>query len=623
MIPSTADSHLFLRYILFKTLFRWLRAYCFFVGLFVTLCGVGILLQLFSSPKSLPELSSDQSIILHLKLDGGILKKSEEGSSPLSFLANYWKGTDFYLPSLETSLRKAAQDPRVQGVFLEFQQFHASLSEVSELRSYLSSFKKISGGSKWIKVWAPSLDSKNYYLASVADHISLAPEGDLMLSGPQFNLTYFGGLLKNLGVGVDVFQSGRYKSAVEPFSADDPSEATREVLSSIQKNMIEHLAEEIALSRHKKPADILENFRHSIYRAPKAKELGLIDQLEYRRDLVPKNSFPSTPSAKEPEKKVPFYPYPDYEKLVLSSQISAVWQENSSGIALIELAGEIHLEGGASDADPILPRLVHKQLRWAEENESVKVTILRISSPGGSALASDLIWDDVRRLAEKKPLIVSMGDLAASGGYYIAAPATKIFASPYTLTGSIGVIGLFPDFEVLGKKVGISFHSFSSSDRKNLFGMGNKLTPRDKAIMQEQSDDFYKTFVGKVIAGRGAKVGKPEVFAEGRVWTGLQAKALGLVDEIGGWIEVLAEAKRYANIPEGEEVQLLRYHAPSLRDCLMKRKNLKSCFEQNDGADVASGPLEALFIGEKAKIETLLNAEKEPWQALSFIRELK
>jgi protease-4 len=337
---------------------------------------------------------------------------------------------------------------------------------------------------------------------------------------------------------------------------------------------------------------------------------GLIDGLAYgdeAQQLIEKDHGA----------KFELYEFADYQQLDRSSMHS-LFSRAKDGVALIEAQGEIQAEIGSNEGS-IMPELMHKKLSWALEDEHVKSVVLHINSPGGSVLASDLIWHEVALLAEKKPLVVSMGALAASGGYYIAAPAQKIFALPTTLTGSIGVVGLVPNFHKFEDKYGLTFPVFAVSAHKNLLGMSERPSDEDKQVLAERSAYSYQRFTEIVAKGRKLPLTQVHALAQGRVWTGRQAKERGLVDELGDLYDAVAAAKKLAGFDPESLVPILQWPGtfPSLPSCLF---NPRSCFPRDLGItrtlQVQASPLASVDQLLARLSSWLFHCKEEPLQAI-------
>ncbi len=556
----------------FVKIYLFLRAFIFTLGFLVLAALIFAALQLRSVTTPSLSYKANDKIFLHWKLDGTLLSKSPESGSIESYVRMALQGEEheLYVPKLRELLKQAKDDSQVVGLALELKSLSGALAEFSELRKALAEFKSTG---KPIEFWAANVDTKTYYLASVADHIQMAPEGQVFAPGPMFQMVYGGDFFRKIGVAFEVIRAGQFKSAFEPFIANDPSAETRKAYTELEASLRQFISTDIAQGR-KTGAPVVEGWlRRSMFNAREAFADKLIDELAYREAF--EDSI---------EKKGKLVDFSDYHHREFVKNVKEKVLRNHEGIAFIEVVGEMFMEhsemfgGSTFDFDNI-----EEQLQWARDDEDVRVVVLRIDSPGGSALVADLLWEDVRRLSEKKPVVVSMGAYAASGGYYMAAPATKILAQPMTITGSIGVIGLLPSFEEFRSKYGVSFHLISGTDRQSLLNQGLHISAEDKALLERHVRTSYETFVNRVASGRKKTFAEIDAVAQGRVWTGLQAKEFGLVDEIGGLPEAFRAAKQLAKFDVDKDYPVLHYEVPatrSLRRYFKKGKLMSLAFAE-------------------------------------------
>jgi len=552
----------------FLGILRFIRNYFVFVGVVTTLLWIGALVVLlrgpsvdFDIPTSTVALSTQHPAPLRLDLAGKIAEHQPGFSD--SVMAHFLGGdTAIYLPKLRLVLQRAASDARISELQVMLMPLAGSPANFAELRRIIADFHEV--GNKPVRFYLAAAQDWGYYLASVATTITLNPAGEVSLPGPSFQLMYFGDALKKLGVGIDVVRAGKYKSAFEPFIANKPSDPTLEEYSSLQKSLLDHIVAVVAKGRNKSEAVVHSWYKQSLFTTESAIKAGIIDGVGY----PPADHGPADQgeTASDPVS------LSDYASATHNDKGKKESVKDQGGIALIEAVGEISLSGAGhpSSSDGISPADMHKQVAWALETDEVKAVVLRISSPGGSATASDMIWNDIKALADKKPLVVSMGAYAASGGYYIAAPARKIIAEPTTITGSIGVIGMLPSAKNFEEKWGISFYTVTSSDRHDMLNLGSRASAEDKVLLEKTIDEVYRVFMQRVADGRHIPLDKVAALAQGRVYTGLQGKQLGLVDEIGGLHTALTEAKRMAGFDVTKLYPILHYEDDgfSLRQCL-------------------------------------------------------
>ncbi len=590
----------------FGIVVKFLRGYFMTIGILVSVLPLIFAwvaarsgsLGMLSGQVSAPPLPSKDTR-LEWALDGDLLERSPDFSS--RFFEQFFRHqTGFYLPDVRRALRAAAADAKVKSLVLNIYDLQGSQAEFDELRRAFVDFRK---SNKPLHAHVSSLDDKLLHLTSAADSITLVPAGEVALTGPVFTLAYFGDALRKLGVTVEVTRHGKYKSAFEPFVSNRPSPETLEMYKSMESSVSAHLTAAIAEGRKLPQTQVSGWFKKSIFTPGEALTAGIVDSLGYTRDAVDRieeavetesemdfaDYMLAASEAPTPEKKSPKSTSDKKEKSSAGSE--------ADSIALIEAVGEIHMTAsGGSSQDAITADDLAKELRWAASEEKAKAVVLRISSPGGSATASDIIWQEVHALAEEKPVIVSMGAYAASGGYYIAAPASWIVAEPTTITGSIGVIGMQIKLDQFEKKYGVSFHTITSSDRAKFLNPGTPSSTEDKAVLARTIDDVYQTFLTKVAEGREMKIEDVDKLAQGRVYTGIQADQLGLVDELGGLPDAFRTAKELAGLDVEKLYPVLRYEPdrPSLSDCLSNPFNMIECL-QYGGTHAAAGAIAASF----------------------------
>lgn len=616
-----------------RAIYVALRGYLALLGLLVTVLVGGWTYALFKGVEKLPHSQTETlpkgPITLTLDLEGPIAEHSP-GMTERFF--NMLRGQEeIYIPELRAGLRRAAKDAQVKGLEIRLGDVSASPAEYVEIRRLLADFRT---SGKEIKVVLEEPSEWRYYVATVANHIKINPTSSISLLGPAFQLIYFAEALKKVGVGIEVMRAGKYKSAFEPFVVDQPSPATLEQYESMRESLLGHIVETVAQGRQKDPAVVKRWYRDSLYTAKEALAQGMVDELGYvnlsdasfaeessdpdtksshgtASDTADKGGEGSVAQAKPAEaarKKSPRDSDGDQDRVSVFRYASATAKSESEatagegGLALIEAVGEISMhspDDGLRDADGINPDLMHRELRWAAEEEDVKAVILRVSSPGGSAVASDMIWNDVKALALVKPVVVSMGAYAASGGYYISAPASKIIAEPTTVTGSIGVIGMLPNFAPFKDKYGVSFHAVAGTDRVALVNPGAIPSEKDRELIGRSIDDTYKTFVSKVAEGRGLDVAKVEALAQGRVYTGIEALKLGLVDELGGLQIAMNKAKELGGLDPQKLYPVLHYEEEGfdLRHCLRRPFD---CLSIGTGTRLGVGPWTALQVSDQA-----------------------
>ena len=493
----------------------------------------------------------EKKSVLRITLKGSITERAGE-ENPLSKLGGETT-QQIALDQALQALEKAAKNDKIEGIYMEGGILSAYPAEVQELRQALLKFKK---SGKWIIAYADTYSRSAYYLCSVADKVYLNPIGMLDWSGLSSNPMFFTGLMKKLGIKMQVFKVGTYKSAVEPFIAEQMSDANREQVSSYQQSIWNNMLKDVAKSR-KTTAEALNSLADSltILSGPEASvKGGLVDKLCYQDEVkkILKNK-----AKMEEDESLRFVSISD---VALSEELN---DKVDDEIAVYYAYGEIKedITGGFAQESAITSKQMTKDLQELREDDDVKAVVLRVNSPGGSAYASEQIWREVQLLSKEKPVIVSMGALAASGGYYISCGANKIFAEPTTLTGSIGIFGMIPDAtELLTDKLGLSFDVVKTNAHSDFGAMGRPLNESECRLMQAYINQGYELFTGRVAQGRNISQDSVKAVAEGRVWTGEQAMKIGLVDKLGNLNDAIAAAAKAAKI---EKYSVGRYPEPA------------------------------------------------------------
>jgi len=456
----------------------------------------------------------------------------------------------FSLLELLETLEQAASDPQIDGVLLRFSGAPLGFAKALSLRRAVEAVR---AAGKPVAVWAERLDAQEYLVASAATRIWLAPVGELFLVGLRLDGFYLRGLLDHLEVKPEVLRIGSHKSAAEHLTRQSMSPEEREQLGALIDDLFEELIARIAAGRGLAPGAVRALVDRGPFRASAAAEAGLSDGCLYPDQLeaVLDELTPIPPADR---------PGPRRARLVEASLYHALrgsdtgWRPLFRGIpriAYVALRGAIHRGSGsrgiASDA-------VRRLLEALGRDRGVRGVVLRIDSPGGDGVASDLLWRAVAQLAKEKPVVASMGDVAASGGYYLASAADTVFAEAGTLTGSIGVVGGKPNLEGLYRRIGVARDAVERGARAGLLSEARGFTPDERAALREDMASLYATFVARVAEGRGLSPQAVERAAQGRVWSGARAHALGLVDALGGPLEALREARRRAGLRDGERV---------------------------------------------------------------------
>ena len=494
--------------------------------------------------------SVPKNSVLRIKLQGEIVDRAGEGS-PMDFL-NYGEDFTIGLDQALDALKKAAKNDRVKGIYLEAGSLGAYPADLQELRRALVEFKE---SGKWIVAYGDSYSRAAYYLCSVADEVYLNPIGSIDWSGMSSQPIFFTGLMKKIGVKMQVFKVGTYKSAVEPYINTEMSDANREQVMSYLSSIWNNMLKDVAKSR-KLEVDALNSMADTTIVLCEAKtyiENKLADKLAYLSDV------------KEALKKRLELGEDDDLKFTNIADVAAgdnLGDKVSEEVAVYYAYGEINdSQGRGFDQEhAITTKETITDLQKLRKNKDVKAVVIRVNSPGGSAYASEQIWHEIQLLRAEKPVIISMGGLAASGGYYISCGANEIWAEPMTLTGSIGIFGMIPDAsELLTQKLGLSFDVVKTNAMSDFGAMGRPFNANESAKLQAYVNQGYELFTGRVAGGRGMAQDSVKAIAEGRVWTGEQAKKIGLVDKLGNLDDAIEAAAKLAEV---EKYTVGRYPSP-------------------------------------------------------------
>jgi protease-4 len=481
-------------------------------------------------------------------------------------------------------IRKAAKDPTVKALYLELGEFEAGFGKLNELKKAIGEVK---AAGKKTYTFAEELKAKGYLLGLACDKVILPESGELMLTGLRAEVTFYKGLLDKIMLKADVLKVGDYKSAVEPFLSDKMSAANREQIESMLDDNFDHelvgWIVKARPSRHWTADQVKGIIDQGPFTAKKAAKLGLVDTTAYPDEL---ETLFAKDLGTESATIVKDYGKAKADELDFSNPLAMLSalggpkkpkESKNPKIAVVYAVGAI--SSGKSGKSPLQGETVGSDtlvaaIKEADKNPTVKAIVLRVDSPGGSALASDLIWRALKQC--KKPVVASMGDVAASGGYYISMPAKKIFAEPGTITGSIGVFGLKLVTGDLEAWAGLKTEVLSRGKNTGVNSTTFPWTDSERAAMTEYIQETYAQFIDKALAGRqaaGQTLTREQLvkLAGGRVWTGRQAKANGLVDELGTLDDAIAAAKKFAGVDPKEEMELLLLPKPqSFLDKLME-----------------------------------------------------
>ncbi len=511
-------------------------------GFLVIVFIVGIASAVSGAFEPKDEFKVEENSVLHVEFKNPISEVSfaEFNKQELNF--NQALG----LREIKLGLEKAKEDDHIKGLFINVASMPAGMATTEEVRNAILDFKEESG--KFVIAYGEVYSQKAYYLATAADSIYLYPEGMMEFQGLGAEYMFFKNAIDKLGLDVQIIRgsNNKFKSAVEPFMYDHMSEANRKqtmtYLNALWDQMLKGITDTRGISKV-----MLNEIADSVYvrSAETAREYKLVDELIYEDELLAQ--LEEKAGTKEDE-ELSLISFQKYCAKAAKKQKRELKTEDKN-IAVVYAVGGI--ESGKGGATKIGSETIAKAIRDARNDENIKALVLRVNSPGGSALASDVIWREMVLAKEKMPVVVSMGDVAASGGYYISCQSDRIFAQPNTITGSIGVFGVLPNIsKPLEEKLGITVDR-AYTNRPSMMTITRGLTEEEYAIVQEGVDDIYMDFKQKVADGRpGLDVAGVDSIGQGRVWAGTDAIKIGLVDELGGIDDAVAYAAEQAEIKD-------------------------------------------------------------------------
>lgn len=503
------------------------------VGLFIfcmiSFFGLLLLGAIFGGEDDTVQVYSDSVIELDLS------KIENDYAGKINFTDfQYFDAQHNGLVDVLHAIEYATADDKIKGISILNSNSSLGLAQTKALRDALEDFKK---SGKFIYAYANYYSQKEYYLNSVADKIYLNPVGELELKGLSVETMFFKDFQEKSGIKVEVIRHGKFKSAVEPFLENKMSDANKEQTTALLNSLWSSVISDISKSRNISISHLNEIAENLSARTPQmAKNEKLIDEIAY--EDVYHNDIKKALKSNQEEEYTSIY-IDDYAEKVATSQINF---EAKDKIAIIYAQGEIM--SGEGDVTVIGEGAMRRSLKEAREDENVKSIVLRIDSPGGDALTSELIWREIELTKKVKPVVVSMGNYAASGGYYIACNAHKIYAEATTITGSIGVFGMLPNFTTAANKIGISTETVKTHTNAAGFSPFTTLDSSTRAFAQEGVERIYFTFVNRVASGRKLTTQQVDAIGQGRVWTGQDAKKIGLVDAIGGLDDAIKEAAK-------------------------------------------------------------------------------
>lgn len=477
--------------------------------------------------------------VLHVKLDYQIGDRGSNNPFENIDFNTFEVSENLGLNSILKSIEHAKTDNKIKGIYMDLTTINGGMATLEEIRNALVDFKK---SGKWIISYSELYTQGTYYLASVSDKVFLNPAGIVEHRGLSTELMFFKKALEKLDVEMQIIRHGKFKSAVEPYMLEKMSDSNREQMELLLNTAWNSMTDDVAESRKLTPEKLNELADEmKIQNAENAKEFGLIDDMKYKDEVL---ADLRTRLDIEEDDDINYVTLGKYSKV--ANKKSKV-KKSKNQIAVVYASGEI--VSGESKNDKMGSETISAAIREARLDDDVKAIVLRVNSPGGSALASDVMWREVVLAKQVKPVIVSMGNVAASGGYYISCAANKIVADEKTITGSIGVFGVIPNAEgLMTNKLGITFDRVKTNKHSDIMTVFRPLTAEEKDIIQIGVEKIYDDFITKVAEGRGMTKEQVDEIGQGRVWTGLDAIKIGLVDEIGGLEKAIEIAKETAQL---------------------------------------------------------------------------
>jgi protease IV len=552
------------------------------VSAFFFLMGIVIFVSILASSTSQEVQVADNSILV-LDINGPIIERSSDDPFEQIIAELSGQVSPAGLNKILASIKKAKEDDRVKGIYIESGMVMAGYATIEEIRNALIDFRE---SGKFVHSYAPVYTQAAYYMASAGDKIYLNPTGMLDFQGLSASYTFYKGTLEKLGIEMQIFKHGEFKSAVEPFILEKLSDAARHQSEVYLNSIWNHVLAKVADSRSLN----IDALNQTASQAPVLMEdslllaSGLIDGFMYKDEVI--NELKSLTGIEEKD---------DLNAINVGKYSSVYLPGKKKGLEKNKIA-VIYAEGAidGSSSGGIQSKDLSRTIREARRDSSIKAVVLRINSPGGSGLGSEIIWREVKLTKEVKPIIVSMGDLAASGGYYIACAADSIVAHPSTLTGSIGVFGMIPNTEDLLRKIGVTTDRVKTNQFADFPVLDRPFTTDEKQLMQGYIERFYGIFLKRCADGRQTTVEAIDEVGEGRVWSGDNALAINLVDKLGGIDDAIAIAAGMAKLES--------YRLVELPEVLTPIEQIMKSLSENASARIGN-----LLLGEQYQILKTIN----------------
>ena len=493
------------------------------------------------------KITVENNSVLELKLEDEIKDYVPKSSDPFEELFGLYDGK-IQLQNILNAIENAKTDDNIKGISINSLYINSGIAQTQAIRDKLREFKE---SGKFVMAYANMYSQKNYYLSSVADSVFVNPVGDVDFRGLASEVLYFKDFEDKTGVKMEVIRHGKYKSAVEPFLTNKMSDANREQITSFLNSIWGDIVDDISISREKTHEE-LNIIADSLYaRNPKlALENNMIDGILFKDEYD--NKLKALTNTKIDE-NLNLVTLDDY----IATGKGRLKSTASDKIAIVYAQGDIMYGDGSEEY--IGQGKIIESLKKIRKDNSIKAIVLRVNSPGGSALVSDLILRELELTKKEKPLVVSMGNYAASGGYYISCNADKIVAEPTTITGSIGVFGMIPNFSKLADNIGINAEQVGTNAQSLGYSPFEPMTKSFYNVTREGVEKTYKTFVSRVANGRNLPLSKVDSIAQGRVWTGTEALKIGLVDSLGDLEDAISVAADLASVTDYRTVEYPKY----------------------------------------------------------------
>ncbi|MEO6883667.1 MAG: signal peptide peptidase SppA [Bacteroidia bacterium] len=525
----------------------------FFASLLGTLVGIVvsffvlffILIALFSATFTALKMAQEKpspiekNSVLLIKLDKQITERTQKN---IFYSFHFNDDLPIGLNDILTNIKVAKTDSSIKGILLEINLPAIGSASIEEIRNALLDFKT---SGKFIFSYNDNYSQMSYYLSSVADKLFLNPQGSIQLKGLSAQIMFYKNALDKLGIQMQIFRHGRFKSAVEPLDLDKMSNDNRQQTKTYLNSIWSVIVNSIGVSRNITPQSI-NNIADSLLAqsADDALKYKLVDQLCYKDEAL---ALLKKQIGISKDDDISFVKLNDYTQAARAKKLLQKNNFSDGKIAIVYAVGEI--QSGTGDDQTIGASTLVNALRTADEDENVKAIVLRVNSPGGSAQASDIIWHEIMKIKKDKPVIVSMGDVAASGGYYISCAADTIFAEPTTISGSIGVFGMIPNVQkLMNDKLGITVDTVNTNKHSDIGSIYRPMTSIEAASVQRGVENVYATFLQRVSDGRHVTVAQVDSIGQGRVWSGIDAQKKGLVDLLGNLDDAIAMAAKCAKI---------------------------------------------------------------------------